>query len=53
MIRKAEKDLLQARDKSINSILGDNTKQKELSRSKLVSILSASTMDKCQQLLTK
>ena len=27
IIRKAEKDLLQARVKSINSILGDNTKQ--------------------------
>ena len=44
IIRKAEKYLLQARVKSINSILGDNVKQRELSRSKLASIVSNSIM---------
>ena len=53
IIRKAEKDLLQARVKSINSILGDNTKQRELCRSQLASILSTSTMMQCQQLIDK
>ena len=51
IIRKAEKDLLQARVKSINSILGDIAKQRELSRSKLASIVSI--MDKCQQFIGK
>ena len=53
--RKAERDLLQARVKSINSILGDNAKQRELFRSQLVSMLStsASTMNKCQQFIDK
>ena len=50
---KAERDLLQARVKSINSILGDNAKQRELCRSQLLSILSTSTMNKCQQLIGK
>ena len=53
IIRKAERDLLQARVKSINSILGDNAKQIELSRSKLASIVSATSMDKCQQFIDK
>ena len=53
IMRKAEMDLLQARVKSINSILGDNTKQIELSRSKLASIVSATIMDKCQQFIDK
>ena len=53
IIRKAEKDLLQARVKSINSILGDNAKQRELSRSKLPSLVSTSIMDKCQQFIDK
>ena len=53
IIRKAEKDLLQARVKSINSILGDNTKQTELCRSKLASIVSATMMDKCQKFVDK
>ena len=52
-IRKAEKELLQAWVKSINSILGDNTKHWELYRSKLASIVSTSIMDKCQQFLDK
>ena len=53
IIRKAEKDLLQVRVKSINSILGDNAKQRELSRSKLVSLVSTSTIEKCQQFIDK
>ena len=51
--KKAEKDLLQARVKSINSILGDNTKQRELSRSKLASLVSTSTMETCQHFIDK
>ena len=53
IIRKAEKDLLQARIKSINSILEDNAKQGELSRSKLMSLVLTSIMDKCQQFIDK
>ena len=53
IIRKAERDLLQARVKSINSILGDNAKQIELSRPKLTSIVSATSRDKCQQFIDK
>ena len=53
IIRKAERDLLQTRVKSINSILGDNAKQRELCWSQLVSILSKATMDKCQQWIDK
>ena len=52
IIRMAEKDL-QARVKSINSILGDNAKQSELSRSQLASTISTSTMDKCQWFIHK
>ena len=44
IIRKAEKDLLWARVKSINSILGDSSKQIEQSRSKLASLVLTSTM---------
>ena len=53
IIRKAERDLLQARVKSIDSILGDSAKERELCRSKLASILSTATMNKCQQLMDK
>ena len=53
IIRKVERDLLLARVKSINSLLGDNAKQRELCRSQLASILSTSTMNKCQQLIDK
>ena len=53
IIRKAEKDLLEARVKSINSILGDNAKQTELSRPKQASIVSATIMDECQQFIDK
>ena len=40
IVRKAEKDLLQARIKAINSILDNVAKQTELCRSQLASILS-------------
>ena len=53
IIRKGEKDLLQARVKSINGTLGDNAKQRELSRSKLAFLVSTSTMEKCQQFIDK
>ena len=38
IVRKAEKDLLQARVKAINSILDNVGKQTELCRSQLASI---------------
>ena len=40
IVRKVEKDLLQARVKAINSILDNVSKQTELCRSQLASILS-------------
>ena len=48
-----ERDLFQARVKSISSLLGYNAKQVELCRSQLASILSTSTMNKCQELIDK
>ena len=53
IIRAAEKQLLQARIKSINSILDNNAKQTELCRSKLASILSTSKCRKCQGFIEK
>ena len=53
IIRKAERDLLQARAKSINSLLGYNTKQRDLSRLKLASILPNTSMKECQDLIHK
>ena len=53
MIRIAEKILVQARINSINSILDNNTKQRELCRSKLASILSTSNFRKCQVFVEK
>ena len=47
-MRKVHRDL-QVRVKSINSLLGYNAKQREFSRSQLASILSTSTMNKCQE----
>ena len=52
MIQKVERDLLQARVKSINSLV-DNSKQKDLCRSQLVSIVSITTMQQCQELIDK
>ena len=51
IIRKAGRDLLQARVKSFNSFLGYNAKQRDLFRSHLVSLLSTSTFFKCQELI--
>ena len=53
VIRIAEKQLLQARIKSINSILDNNAKQRELCRSKLASILSTNNFRKCQDFIEK
>ena len=51
--KKTERDLLQARVKSIISNLGDKAKQIELYRSKLASIVSTTSMDKFQQFIGK
>ena len=48
IIRKAEKDLLQARIKAINSILDNVAKQTEECRSQLASIISAQRLRECQ-----
>ena len=53
IIRKAEKDLLQARVKAINSILDNVTKQTELCRSRLASIVSTDMLRKCQGFVEK
>ena len=48
IIRKAEKDLLQARIKAINSILDNVAKQTEECRPQLVSIISEQRLRECQ-----
>ena len=53
IIRKAEKDLLQARVKAINSILDNVDKQTEECRSQLASIISAQRLRKCQGFIDK
>ena len=53
IIRKAEKDLLQARVKAINSILDNVAKQTQLCRSQLASILSAQKLRECQGFIDK
>ena len=53
IIRKAEKDLLQARIKAINSILDNVAKQTELCRSQLASIISAQRFRECQGFIDK
>ena len=53
IIRKAEKDLLQARIKAINSILDNITKQTEECRSQLASIISAQRLRECQGFIDK
>ena len=53
IIRKAEKDLLQARIKAINSILDNITKQTEECRSQLASIISAQRLRECQGFVDK
>ena len=53
MIKNAEKNLLQARVKAINSILDNGSKQTELCRSKLASILSTQRGRECQGFFEK
>ena len=53
IIRKAEKELLQARVKAINSILDNVAKQTQLCRSQLASILSAQRLRECQGFIDK
>ena len=53
IITITEKQLLQVRIKSINSIIDNNAKQRELCRSKLVSILSTNNFRKCQDFIEK
>ena len=53
IIRKAEKDLLQARVKAINSILDNVSKQTEECRSQLASIISAQRLRECQGFVDK
>ena len=53
IVRKAEKDLLQARAKAINSILDNITKQTELCWSQLASILSTQRLRECQGFIEK
>ena len=53
IVRKAEKDLIQARIKSINSIIDNVGKQTELCRSKLASIISTERLRECQGFVDK
>ena len=53
IIRKAEKDLIQARIKAINSILDNIGKQTELCRSSLASIISTQRLRECQGFVDK
>ena len=53
IVRKAEKDLLQAKVKAINSILDNVAKQTELYRSQLASILSEQGLTECQGFIEK
>ena len=53
ILRKAEKDLLQARVKSINYILDQTSKQIEECRSKLATIVSTQKLRECQDFVDK
>ena len=53
ILRMAEKQLLQTRLKSINSLLDNNAKQLELTRSKIASILTAPSYQQCQKFREK
>ena len=53
IIRKAEKDLLQARVKAINNILDQVAKQTEDCRTQLASIISAERLRECQGFIDK
>ena len=49
----AEKQLLKTRLKSINSLLGNNGKQLELTRSNIASILTEPNYQQCQEFIEK
>ena len=53
IVRKAKKDLIQARIKSINSILDNVAKQTEECRSQLASIISTERLRECQGFVDK
>ena len=53
IIRKAQKDLLQARFKAINNILVQVNRQIEECRAKLASIISAERLRECQDFINK
>ena len=53
ILRKAEKDLLQARIKTINFILDNTSKQLEECRSKLATIISTQRLRECQDFVDK
>ena len=53
ILRLAEKQLLQTRLKSINSLLDNNDKQLESTRSQRVSILPGLSYIKCQEFIEK
>ena len=53
ILRKAEKDLLQARIKTINFTLDNTSKQLEECRSKLLAIISTQRLRECQDFVDK
>ena len=53
ILRKAEKDLLQARIKSINFTLDNTSKQLEECRSQLMAIISTQRLRECQDFVDK
>ena len=53
ILRKAEKDLLQTRVKSINYILDQTSKQLDECRSKLATIISTQKLQECQHFIDK
>ena len=53
ILRLAEKQLIQARLRSINSLLDNNAKQLELTRSQIASILPTPSYRKCQEFIEK
>ena len=53
ILRKAEKDLLQARIKTINFILDNTSKQLEECRAKLAAIISTQRLRECQDFVDK
>ena len=53
ILRAAEKQLLQTRLKSISSLLDNNPKQLELTRSKIAPILTPPNYQQCQEFIEK